>query len=82
MPNLQDLSLRQATLLLETYGIKIGSVVTVPSVGKAVVEQYYKGRRIAPGEKIPQWSTIMLEVGDGNGDVSDSDENMDNGGDN
>ena len=83
MPNLHDLSLRQATLLLETYGIKTGNVITVPSVGKAVVEQYYKGRIIAPGEKIPQWSTVTLEVGDGGGDSSDdiSDEDNNMGGD-
>lgn len=78
MPNLHDLSLRQATSLLETYGIKIGGVATVPSVGKAIVEQYYKGRRIAPGEKIPQGSVITLEVGSGGGNNGDNDDNDDN----
>ena len=71
MPNLYDLSLRQATSLLKTYGIKIGSVTTVPSVGKAVVEQYYKGRIIAPGEKIPQGSVITLVIGSGGSIPSD-----------
>jgi beta-lactam-binding protein with PASTA domain len=74
MPNLHDLSLRQAASLLETYGIKIGNVTTVPSIGKAVVEQYYKGRRIAPGEKIPQDAVITLEVGSGGN--SDNDNNI------
>jgi beta-lactam-binding protein with PASTA domain len=81
MPNLRDLSLRQATSLLETYGMKVGSVITVPSVGKAVVEQYYKGYVIAPGEKIPQGSVITLQIGNGKGNNgnnnADSDENTD-----
>jgi beta-lactam-binding protein with PASTA domain len=67
MPNLKDLSLRQAKSLLETYNIKIDRVTTVPSIGRAVVEQYYKGRRIAAGENIPCGSVITLDVGSGGG---------------
>jgi beta-lactam-binding protein with PASTA domain len=71
MPNLHDLSLRQAASLLETYGIKIGNVITVPSIGKAIVEQYYKGHIIVPGTKIPRGSVITLEVGNAGGNSSD-----------
>ncbi|MDR1973565.1 MAG: PASTA domain-containing protein [Bacteroidales bacterium] len=76
MPNLHDLSLRQAESLLKTYGIKRGRVTIVPSIGKAVVEQYYKGKIIAAGEKIPQGSTITLDVGSGGG--GDERENVQN----
>ncbi|MDR1740059.1 MAG: PASTA domain-containing protein [Bacteroidales bacterium] len=76
MPNLKDLSLRQAKSLLETYNIKIGRVNTVPSIGKAVVEQYYKGVKIAPGEKLPHGSVITLDVGSGIGSNSESENEM------
>ncbi len=81
MPNLKDLSLRQAKSLLETYNIKVGRINTVPSIGKAVVEQYYKGRKIAPGEKLPHGSVITLDVGSGTGgngnEVSDDETSLD-----
>jgi hypothetical protein len=58
--------------------MKVGSVTTVPSIGKAVVEQYYKGYVIAPGEKIPQGSVITLHIGRGAGNNNaNSDENTD-----
>lgn len=68
MPDLQDLSLRQAEALLETYGLKVGGKTTVPSIVKgAVVGQRYQGEDIEPGSLIRRGSSIDLQIGDGKG---------------
>lgn len=36
MPNLKDLTSRQATAMLETYGLKVGNINFVPDIGKTV----------------------------------------------
>ncbi len=42
MPNLVDLTLRQATSMMETYGLKIGSLTYVPDIANnAVLKQKY-----------------------------------------
>ncbi len=66
MPNLIDLSQRQAEALLETYGLKVGRVTSVDWVVKgSVVRQLYGGAEIAPGSSIRKGSVIDLEVGNG-----------------
>lgn len=65
MPNLKDLTSRQATAMLETYGLKIGKIRYVPDVGKTVLEQRYNGRVISPGDKIEKASSIDLTIGKG-----------------
>ncbi|MCM1531095.1 MAG: PASTA domain-containing protein [Bacteroides sp.] len=68
MPDLQDLSLRQAEALLETYGLKVGAKFTVPSIVKgAVIGQLYQGEEIEPGSMIRRGSSIDLQIGDGKG---------------
>lgn len=67
MPNLTDLSIRQASALLETYGLSMGRQIPVPSIAKgAVIRQFYQGEEIEPGTLIRKGSTIDLEVGNGN----------------
>ncbi len=70
MPNLVDLTLRNATSLLETYGLKAGRLSYVPDIAKnAVIEQKFKGQNIAVGKMINKGSTIDLVLGLGeNGD--------------
>lgn len=70
MPNLVDLTLRNASSLLETYGLKLGRLSYVPDIAKnAVIEQKYKGQSIAVGKMIKKGSTIDLVLGLGeNGD--------------
>ncbi len=64
MPNLIDLSHRQALSLLETYGLQAGGVTYVPSVaGGAVLGQYYAGQAIEAGMPIPQGARVDLEIG-------------------
>lgn len=66
MPNLIDLSQRQAEALLETYGLKVGRVISVDwEVKGSVVRQLYGGVPIAPGSSIRKGSVIDLEVGNG-----------------
>ena len=64
MPNLVDLTLRQAKATLETYGLSLGEVKYVPDIAEnAVLEQSYKGNSIEPGKIILKGSTISLRVG-------------------
>jgi eukaryotic-like serine/threonine-protein kinase len=66
MPNLVDVSLRQAVALLETYGLEPGKLSYVPDFAKnAVIKQLYKGKLIKPGDPIRKGSKIDLVLGDG-----------------
>jgi eukaryotic-like serine/threonine-protein kinase len=69
MPNLIDLTYRQAVSMLETYGLKAGTIRYVPDIAiNAVIEQELKGKVIASGSLIPKGSTIDLVLGQGEGD--------------
>lgn len=64
MPNLVDLSLRQAENMLTTNDLKLGQVIFKASkYPNAVLEQRYKGRIIEPGKWVPYQSEITLIVG-------------------
>lgn len=64
MPSLIDLSLRGATSLLETYGLKIAKLSYKPDFAQnAVLEQKYKGEDIEPGQLIEKGSSIELVLG-------------------
>ncbi len=66
MPNLVDLTLRQATQRLETYGLKVGKTSYQPDIAKNVVlKQLWKGRKIHPDSLIIKGSSIELVLGDG-----------------
>jgi eukaryotic-like serine/threonine-protein kinase len=68
MPALVDLSLRQAKALLQTYGLKLGYVKTIPDPAKnAVLQVSVRGKTIQPGTMIPKGSTIDLIIGSGEG---------------
>jgi eukaryotic-like serine/threonine-protein kinase len=68
MPDLVDLSLRQATAILQTYGLKLGSISQVPDIANnAVLRQLYRGRAIEKGKLLTKGSTIDLVVGSGLG---------------
>ncbi|HAH59843.1 MAG: PASTA domain-containing protein [Lentimicrobium sp.] len=64
MPNLIDLTLRQAKATLETYGLRLGEVKYVPDIAQnAVLGQSYQGHPIPPGQIILKGSGIELKVG-------------------
>jgi beta-lactam-binding protein with PASTA domain len=68
MPNLVDLSLRQAISILEAKGLKMGKPVLKPGL-PPVQRQLYKGQVIKPGTKIPKGSMIIVWVGSGDGEA-------------
>ena len=68
MPNLIDGSLKNAELVLESYGLKRGKITYKPDLApNAVLEQWYAGKPIASATPILRGSKIDLVVGDGLG---------------
>lgn len=64
MPNLKNLSLRQAVVSLESAGLRIKEIVYVKHFARnAVCEQRYNGKEIAPGTELIKDSKITLYVG-------------------
>ncbi|MBW7936670.1 MAG: PASTA domain-containing protein [Flavobacteriales bacterium] len=68
MPNLIDLSLRQAIGILESKGLKLGRAIKKPGM-PPVMQQFYKDKAIKPGTKIPKGSAIDVWIGQGGSDV-------------
>ena len=76
MPQLQDVSLRQAEIMLKAIGLELGTVIFKPSpYENAVLEQLYKGREINAGAEISAGETIVLVVGKNPEELSDEIEN-------
>lgn len=68
MPNLIDVSLRQAQVLLQSVGLKSGKLIYKPDIAQNVVlEQLYGNSPSVAGSKIPKGSVIDLVLGDGLG---------------
>lgn len=68
MPDLKDASLKQATMILESYSMKVGKLTYQPDLAKNVVlDQLFEGKPIAAGEMIRKGSEIDLVLGDGSG---------------
>jgi eukaryotic-like serine/threonine-protein kinase len=66
MPDLHDLTLRDAKARLETYGLQLGNIRYVPDIAfNAVVFQEYKGKKIEAGEMLERGSIIDLALGQG-----------------
>jgi beta-lactam-binding protein with PASTA domain len=64
MPELKNLTLRQASGTLESLGLKVGSITYVPAFDEdAVQEQRFGGQEIKAGTKLDKGSTIDLVVG-------------------
>lgn len=66
LPEVIDLSLRQAQALLIGADFKIKEVVYKPSDYRdLVLEVQYNGKKVEAGEEIPTSSELILNVGDG-----------------
>lgn len=66
VPDLKDLTLRQAQAMLESAGLKLGRLLFIRSFDEdAVQNQLYMNRVIAPGTRIDKGSVIDLQVGMG-----------------
>ena len=67
MPNLVDLSLRQALVTLEGAGLQVGFLDYVQNYAEnAVLEQIFRGEIIKPDTLIEKRSKIDLVLGTGN----------------
>lgn len=66
MPNLKNISLREAIGRLESSGLDVEHLEYVDYKYKNnVIEQYYRGDAIAPGTELVKGSKIVLRVGIG-----------------
>lgn len=64
MPDLKYLTLRQATSMLESYGLKLGTISYTRSFDQdAVQAQYFEGRAVKAGASLYKGSIIDLVVG-------------------
>jgi len=77
MPNLVDLSLRQAENLLISNDLKLGQVIYKASkYPNAVLEQRYNGRIVEEGKLVPYQAKITLIVGKESSNMEEEDENV------
>jgi beta-lactam-binding protein with PASTA domain len=68
LPDVSDVSYRQADAMLQSIGLSVGSVEYTPSEYKdLVIEVKYRGRSILSGTRVPEGSTVVLVVGSGVG---------------
>ncbi len=68
MPRLVEGSLKNAEIVLESYGLVRGKIIYKPDPAQnAVLQQLYKGKPIPDGALIAKGSQIDLVVGDGLG---------------
>jgi eukaryotic-like serine/threonine-protein kinase len=70
VPNLVDVSQRQAEAILASYGLKVGQLIYKPDLAKnAVLSMLFKGRELRPGDDLEKGSTVDLVLGDGIGNT-------------
>ncbi|MDP4240800.1 MAG: PASTA domain-containing protein [Bacteroidota bacterium] len=68
MPDLKDLTLRQAIATLQTYGLQLGRTELVPDIGtNAVLKQMFQGHEVKPGTMMEKGAVIDLVLGQGLG---------------
>ncbi|MGM0581045.1 MAG: PASTA domain-containing protein [Bacteroidota bacterium] len=68
MPKLVDGSLKNAQMVLESYGLLLGEITYEPhEFQNAVLKQKVEGKEIEAGDDIPKGSTIDLVIGNGLG---------------
>ena len=71
MPQLVDYSLRNAQVVLETAGLRVGQITYKPSeYNGLVLGQMVDGKQIKSGVKIPKGTSVQLIVGSGRGGSS------------
>jgi eukaryotic-like serine/threonine-protein kinase len=68
MPALKDASMRQAILLLKSFGLNLGKIIYKPDYAhNVVIEALYNGKTLQPGAKIRKGSYIDLVIANGLG---------------
>lgn len=73
MPEVNDISFRQADALLRSLGLRVAHVQYRPSEFRdLVIDVSYNGRHIEPGTRLPEGAALVLVVGSGVGDADSS----------
>jgi len=68
LPEINDVSYRQADAMLQSIGLSVSNVEYAPSEFKDLVTDVkFHGRSITPGTRLPEGSTVVLVVGSGLG---------------
>jgi len=68
LPDVNDVSYRQADAMLKSIGLSVSSVQYSPSEYKdLVIDVKYRGRSVLAGIRIPEGSSLVLIVGNGLG---------------
>ncbi len=69
MPDLTDLSLRQAIAMLNTYGLRLGQIEYRPDIARnAVLQQKFNRAGIEAGSLVAKGTAIDLVLGEGLGE--------------
>ncbi|MDR0969619.1 MAG: PASTA domain-containing protein [Lentimicrobiaceae bacterium] len=70
VPNLHNLSLRQAIVMLETAGLVVENLVYVDHFARnAVIAQHFEGKPVESGAELYKGSKIQLVLGNGNDEM-------------
>ena len=73
LPDVRDVSLRQAEAMIKSLGINIATVQYAPSEYRdLILDIKFKGQTLLPGSKIPEGSSVVLIAGDGYGGSTSS----------
>lgn len=66
LPEIHDVSSRQADAMLKSIGLSVSNYEYIPSEFKdLVLDVKYKGRSVLPGTRVPEGSALVLVVGNG-----------------
>lgn len=66
MPDVRNLSIRQAKAVLESIGLKLGELQYRPDIAKnAVLDQIIKGKSVPKGKLVVSGTVVDLVLGDG-----------------
>jgi len=66
LPNLIDVSIRQASAMLVSAGLKPGRLIYKPDIAQNVVlDMLYRGQTVKADTKIPKGSIVDMVLGDG-----------------
>ena len=68
LPEINDVSYRQADAMLQSLGLSVSNVEYAPSEFKDLVTDVkFHGRSVTPGTRLPEGSSVVLVVGSGLG---------------
>ncbi len=71
VPQLSDISFRQAQVLIENSGLQVGKINYMPSqFNNLVLEVQFKSKKLNPGEKLPKGSDVDIVIGRSQGNTS------------